>query len=149
MNLDLCLCHASVYSLYCVPIEGQCSVNIQREMFVIYAMLGTICYWQYALVPDGFWQRKKSVVGLLTKPKLVTCKICIRSVWSCVLNKVQQGRISLRQYDSCNGRKYPPSDMVSDRTDNNLQQRCCKNLQSREKSLSVIPSSFPSAKYVA
>ena len=43
-NDDLFLCSAGVYSLCDVPMDGQCSLNIQRPMSGIYVMSGTICY---------------------------------------------------------------------------------------------------------
>jgi len=93
---------------------------------------------------------------LLTKEK----------VWRCLANKAENSNLQnlhmfcvrpcieqnrtrkdrLKTVRSHTDSNHSTSDMASDRTEYNLQQRRCKNLKPHVKSLSAIPSSFRSAK---
>ena len=42
MTRGLCLCAAGDYTSYYVPVEGQCSVNIQKSMFAACAISDAI-----------------------------------------------------------------------------------------------------------
>ena len=79
-----CLCSVGVFTLWYVPLEGQCLcfINFQRPVFGMCAMSGAIAYsdveHEISILCTRIkfhWMavdRKRSGDGSLTKPKLVT-----------------------------------------------------------------------------
>ena len=117
------------------------AIDVWYVCDVRYSFLLTVgsCTWRL-LTNEKVWRclANKAETSNLKNLHMFCVRPCIEQ------NTTEKDRLkTVRSYTDSN---YTTSDMASDRTDYNLQQRRCENLKYRVKSLSAIPSSFRSAK---